>query len=161
MNAFLRIFGSGPLGVLLTIASLAVAASVRSRYPAGALALPAALRWFVLCAGCSATLAGIVWSFRSLPVSERGRGLYTGGAYRLVRHPLYASLITLAAPAAAVFLDHWAMLLWLPVLHLAWHVVIPIEERLMVDHFGDEYRDYARRTGRFVPRWQGWGGSRH
>ena len=26
------------------------------------------------------------------------------------------------------------------------------EEKLMIDQFGDEYRDYMKRTGRFLPR---------
>ena len=29
------------------------------------------------------------------------------------------------------------------------------EEEVMVDRFGDEYREYARRTGRFLPRLRG------
>lgn len=74
------------------------------------------------------------------------------GAHGLVRHPLYASFITLGAPAVAVFLDHWVFLLRVGVVHLAWRLVIPFGKRLVVARFGDEYRDYASRTGRFVPR---------
>jgi protein-S-isoprenylcysteine O-methyltransferase Ste14 len=29
---------------------------------------------------------------------------------------------------------------------------VPREERMMLEHFGDEYRDYVRRTGRIFPR---------
>lgn len=152
MNAFLRIFGSGPLGVLLTIGSIGIAFIVRGRYPSDALGLPAPLRYVVLACAGLATVAGVVWSFRSLPVAQRGRGLCVQGAYRWVRHPLYASFITLGAPGLALFLDHWAFLLWGGVLHILWHLVIPLEEHLMLAHFGDEYRAYAQRTGRFVPR---------
>lgn len=28
---------------------------------------------------------------------------------------------------------------------------VPEEERMMIDHFGDEYRAYMKRTGRVVP----------
>jgi len=72
----------------------------------------------------------------------------------LVRHPLYASFITLGAPGLALFLNHVVFLLWLPVLHVIWHLAIPLEERLMVARFGDEYRAYASRTGRFIPRFR-------
>jgi protein-S-isoprenylcysteine O-methyltransferase Ste14 len=34
----------------------------------------------------------------------------------------------------------WAFLLWLIALHIMWHLVIPIKERLMVAQFGDDYR---------------------
>ena len=68
------------------------------------------------------------------------------------RHPLYASFITLGATGLALFFNHWAFLLWLVALHVIWHLVIPLEERLMLAQFGDEYRAYAQRTGRFIPR---------
>jgi protein-S-isoprenylcysteine O-methyltransferase Ste14 len=152
MHAFLRIFGAGPLGVLLTIGSIGSAFIIRGHYPSDALGLPAPFRYVVLvCAGV-ATVAGVVWSFRSLPVARRGRGLCMQGAYRWVRHPLYASFITLGAPGLAIFLDHWVFLLWVGVLHILWHLVIPIEERLMLARFEEEYRAYAQRTGRFFPR---------
>jgi len=152
MNAFLRVFGAGPLGVLLSIGSVVLAFIVRDSDPAGTLGLPAPLRQVVLAVAGLATVAGIVWSFRSLPVAQRGRGLCVQGAYRWVRHPLYASFITLGAPGLALFLDHWVFLLWVGALHLLWHLVIPFEERLLLARFGEEYRAYTRRTGRFVPR---------
>ena len=152
MNTFLRVFGAGPLGVLLTVGSVGLALALRARYPSGALGLPAPLRYTVLAFSALATIAGIRWSFRSLPVAQRGRGLCVQGAYRWVRHPLYASLITLGAPGLALFLDHWVFLLWLVALHVIWHLAIPLEERLMLAQFGSEYRAYAQRTGRFIPR---------
>lgn len=152
MNAFLRIFGAGPLGVVLTVASIGVAVALSNRFPSGALGLPSPLRYALLGSAVLAALAGAVWSFRSLPVAQRGRGLCVQAAYRWVRHPLYASFITLGAPGLALFLNHVVFLVWLPVLHVIWHLVIPLEERLMVERFGDEYRTYAARTGRFVPR---------
>jgi len=144
MNSYLRIFGAGPLGVLLTAGSVGLTLALRARYPSGALTLPATLRYAVLAFSALATIAGVRWSFRSLPVAQRGRVLCVQGAYHWVRHPLYASFITLGAPGLALFLDHWAFLLW--------HLVIPLEERLMLAQFGDEYRTYAQRTGRFIPR---------
>jgi protein-S-isoprenylcysteine O-methyltransferase Ste14 len=155
MNSFVRVFGAGPLGVLLTIGLLAAALWCQEHYPAGTLGLSPVVRYIVLIVAGAGTLAGVVWSFRSLPVSQRGRGLCTQGAYCWVRHPLYASFITVGAPGFAVFLNHWIGLLWVVALHLLWHFVIALEEKEMVAQFGDEYVAYAKRTGRFVPRlWQ-------
>ena len=28
------------------------------------------------------------------------------------------------------------------------------EEQMMIEHFGDAYRDYVQRTGAYLPRWQ-------
>jgi len=32
---------------------------------------------------------------------------------------------------------------------------VPQEEQMMLEQFGDEYREYMRRTGRFLPKWRG------
>ncbi len=152
MNTYLRIFGAGPLGVLLTVGSVGLALALRSQYPSGALGLAPSLRYAVLACSALATISGVRWSFQSLPVVQRGRDLCVQGAYRWVRHPLYASFITLGSPGLALFLDHRVFLLWLIALHVIWHLVIPLEERRMLAQFGDEYRAYAHRTGRFIPR---------
>jgi protein-S-isoprenylcysteine O-methyltransferase Ste14 len=34
---------------------------------------------------------------------------------------------------------------------------MPREEQMMIDHFGDEYRQYMRTTGRLLPRGPGYG----
>ncbi len=129
-----------------------VAGWVRSRVPSGALGIPAPVRWAILVVAVLATIAGVVWSTRSLPVSQRGRGLCVAGAFRWVRHPLYASFLSLAVPGVALFLDHWVFLAWVVALHALWQVVVLPEEALMRREFGDAYVAYARRTGRFVPR---------
>ncbi len=125
MNTYLRIFGAGPLGVLLTVGSVGLALALRSQYPSGALGLAPSLRYAVLACSALATISGVRWSFQSLPVVQRGRDLCVQGAYRWVRHPLYASFITLGSPGLALFLDHRVFLLWLIALHVIWHLVIP------------------------------------
>ena len=35
---------------------------------------------------------------------------------------------------------------------LVWRV--PKEEQMMIEAFGDEYKAYMQRTGRFLPRWR-------
>lgn len=152
MNKFFRIFGSGPLGVLLTLGLVGLAWWLQGHYPSGTLGLSPFVRYPILILACVGNLAGAAWSFLSLPVSQRGRGLCTLGAYRWVRHPLYASFLSVGAPGYAVFLNHWIGLFWLVALHLLWHLVIAYEEKGMITQFGEEYLAYAKRTGRFVPR---------
>jgi protein-S-isoprenylcysteine O-methyltransferase Ste14 len=38
----------------------------------------------------------------------------------------------------------------LSILGLLWRV--PKEEQMMIETFGDEYKDYMKRTGRFFPK---------
>jgi len=70
-------------------------------------------------------------------------------AYRYVRHPLYVGwmLFFWATPTMTV-----AHLLFAVLTTAYMLVAIPIEERDLVDHFGDPYRQYRRQVGALVPR---------
>ena len=74
----------------------------------------------------------------------------TKGAYRISRHPMYFSgflmFISIAISCASwiVFL---CGALWLVI----WQIVVPTEERLLIEKYGDAYRDYVTR----IPRWIG------
>lgn len=77
--------------------------------------------------------------------------LVTHGPYRWIRHPLYSfgSLFVLGANVAtANGLLLGGAILFSPLLAAR----TGREEERLIAHFGDDYRDYARRTGRFVPR---------
>lgn len=90
------------------------------------------------------------WS-PSLQLRE-GHELVTGGVYRSVRHPMYASM-WLWGVAQALLLQNWiagwaSLVLFLPLYLLR----VPRKERMMLDEFGEGYRAYMNRTGRVVPR---------
>ncbi len=97
------------------------------------------------------TLFIIVWSVRSLPTADRGNKLCTSGAFRYVRHPLYAAFLSVFNFGLAVYLSNFIFIIWAVLLHPIWHYIIKYEERLMVDIFGDEYVVYQKKTGRFFP----------
>lgn len=94
------------------------------------------------------------WS-PSLQLREEHQ-LVTEGVYRSIRHPMYASqwLWSVAQP---LLLQNWiagwaGLLLFLPLYVLR----VSREEQMMLEQFGDEYRAYMNRTGRVVPRIEGW-----
>jgi protein-S-isoprenylcysteine O-methyltransferase Ste14 len=83
---------------------------------------------------------------------RRGHQLVTGGVYRYVRHPMYASE-WLWGVAQTLLLQNWVagwagLALFTPL----YVVRVSREERMMLDRFGEEYRAYINRTGRVVPR---------
>jgi protein-S-isoprenylcysteine O-methyltransferase Ste14 len=85
--------------------------------------------------------------------------LVTSGPYRYVRHPVYASFTAIAAGTSLVFRSY--LLVGVAVGWVAasmWWVAA--EEKLLASPqgFGDDYRAYARRTGRFLPRLRHAGG---
>ena len=90
------------------------------------------------------------WSV-TLEIDAKHR-LVTRGVYRLLRHPMYTSFFV-SGLGQALLLANWiagpAALVAVAVLVL---VRLPNEEAMMIEAFGDEYRDYMRRTGGVVPR---------
>lgn len=78
--------------------------------------------------------------------------LVTHGVYRTIRHPMYSSFL-LFGLAQALLLPNWiagpAALVAVLVMCI---IRLPHEEAMMLEHFGDEYREYSRRTGRLLPR---------
>lgn len=89
------------------------------------------------------------WSV-SLDLRER-HTLVTTGIYAMVRHPMYAGF-WLMALAQALLLPNWvagpAGLVGFGILFFG---RVRREEEMMITAFGDEYRDYMRRTARVVP----------
>lgn len=74
------------------------------------------------------------------------------GPYRVIRHPGYAGAI-IAMVGAGVALRNWlSLLLMLVVPPLVFAVRIRVEETALVAALGEEYQEYARRTGGMVPR---------
>lgn len=93
---------------------------------------------------------GLNWS-ATLEMRE-GHTLVTEGVYRSIRHPMYAAIL-LFDVAQGLMLANW-LAGWsaLAVFLLLYAIRAPREERMMMDSFGDAYRDYTKRTGRLFPR---------
>jgi protein-S-isoprenylcysteine O-methyltransferase Ste14 len=76
--------------------------------------------------------------------------LVESGPYRYVRHPLYSATV-LAFMGIGTVLGNWASLAAgaLPATALVRR--IGVEEKMMLEHFGDSYRAYQRKTDRLIP----------
>lgn len=125
--------------------------------PWSKLPLPRAVRWSG--AGLSVLIIGLIaWVFISLGENlSRTAGyraharLVTRGPYRWVRHPLY-SIAGLGWLGMGLMIASWPVLLGVLALPPLLSLRAEREEAALVERFGDEYRDYMRRTGRFFPR---------
>ena len=114
--------------------------------PLGALAMAAGLWLFWR----SHVDLGENWSV-TLEIDAQHR-LVTRGVYRFVRHPMYTSFFV-SGIGQALLLANWiAGPAALVAVALLVGVRVPNEEAMMISVFGDEYRDYMRRTGGVVPR---------
>ncbi|MFO7320542.1 MAG: isoprenylcysteine carboxylmethyltransferase family protein [Chloroflexota bacterium] len=83
---------------------------------------------------------------------EEGKGrLVTSGIYNYIRHPQYTGFLLITFG----MLLEWAtlpMLIMWPLLLTLYYRLARKEEAMMVEEFGQAYRDYQHRTGMFLPR---------
>jgi protein-S-isoprenylcysteine O-methyltransferase Ste14 len=78
--------------------------------------------------------------------------LCTKGIYAYLRHPLYASWITLIVPGI-VLIRGSVLGLTVPLfMYLIFRVLIPAEERYLLNQFGDEYIAYKSKVGAVFPK---------
>lgn len=93
---------------------------------------------------------GLNWS-ASLEIREN-HSLVDTGVYRYIRHPMYASFL-LWGIAQALLLHNWIYGLFNIISFLPMYIMrVPQEEQMMLDTFGEQYRDYMSRTGRLIPK---------
>jgi protein-S-isoprenylcysteine O-methyltransferase Ste14 len=85
--------------------------------------------------------------------AENSRGsLVTSGLYAYIRHPLYVASFLIGLGLCLILGDGIVLLAYL-ILFIAIHgLVIQGEERWMAGHWGEDYRRYAARVPRFLPR---------
>ncbi len=93
---------------------------------------------------------GLNWS-PTLEVREKHE-LITRGIYRVIRHPMYASqwIVAIAQP---LLLQNWLvgfanLIVFVPFYFLR----VNSEEKMMQETFGDEYREYMKKTGAVFPK---------
>lgn len=119
--------------------------------------LPAWLRW----TGVAVYAIGVgllTWTLRALGtnltdtvVTRRAHTLIIHGPYRWVRHPFYDAIAFLIL-AIALMAANWFVLVAGAVVFALLAVRTQTEEAKLLARFGEEYRAYRQRTGRFVPK---------
>jgi protein-S-isoprenylcysteine O-methyltransferase Ste14 len=122
------------------------------------LSFPVWLRWtgigialigFVLLQWAQVTF-GISWS--DTPRMMRDQTLITDGPYRFIRHPIYTAFILILGSTLLISSNRLIGLCWIGMTVLEVASRIGFEEALMIEYFGEQYREYMKRTGRLLPR---------
>lgn len=126
-----------------------------------------ALAWYQLISWAFLIIASFLvlhglWLLRQIGSRDSGREdaslfefektgrLVTIGAYRYIRHPLYSSLLFLAWGIFFKFPD-WVGGVVAIIASLCLFATALKEERENSRFFGDEYREYQRKTRMFIP----------
>jgi protein-S-isoprenylcysteine O-methyltransferase Ste14 len=114
--------------------------------------LPLKLGTFWFFAGLPFCLLGLVMallfsiSFATAPLGEP----INKGVYAISRHPGYFAVF-LGCVGIGIACASWVFLLFALVWIVSWHFGVLEEERVLLERYGDAYREYMNRT----PRWIG------
>jgi protein-S-isoprenylcysteine O-methyltransferase Ste14 len=145
-----------PLGIAMMLGVIAFVVSPASM-AWSSVPLPAWMRWTGVAIGA---IAGVLltWTSSSLGenltdtvVTRRKHTLVTTGPYAWVRHPFYTSA-AVAIVANSLVTANWFVFITGCLTFALLVIRCRTEEENLIARFGDAYRAYARRTGRFVPR---------
>lgn len=74
------------------------------------------------------------------------------GPYRWVRHPMYTAFYLLHLAAFLLTANWFIGVTWIAGLTVIIVLRVDREEKMMLEMFGDRYRAYMSRTGRFLPK---------
>jgi len=146
------------LAMLCGISLIGIALASPSWMAWSCLPLPLWLRWCGVVLGAIAALL-LRWVHHTLGRNfspqvriRQQHALCTSGPYGRVRHPMYAILFMLSI-SWLIGLANWLLgLFWLTIQTIIIATRIRKEEAVLIEHFGDEYRAYMLKTGRFLPR---------
>ena len=119
--------------------------------------MPSWLRWLGVI-GAMFSLLLVAWIHRTLGrqysaelAIQKDHALVTSGPYARTRHPMYTALnmfsFSLALMTSNILVLFFAILVIVP---FPW--IARMEEKMLLETFGEDYREYMRKTGRFFPR---------
>jgi protein-S-isoprenylcysteine O-methyltransferase Ste14 len=122
-----------------------------------AIPFPSWLRWL----GAALSLFSLgVWAWTQITLDTQWSAqlqlrqehhLITSGPYARVRHPLYSAMQGWAT-GLALLTANWVFVVFAALTLIGLFARAPREEQMMLEQFGDEYREYMIKTGRFWPK---------
>jgi protein-S-isoprenylcysteine O-methyltransferase Ste14 len=116
-----------------------------------------ALRWIGVAAfACS--VAWLIWMFHTLGrnltdtvVTRKDAHFVEHGPYRFVRNPMYTGVLMVSL-SLGLALGTWLLPLGGSAVFTLFALRTRTEEKFLIERFGDQYRDYMERVGRFFPK---------
>ena len=141
-----------PLLIAIRLAGVALIAAVVTAAPPP----PGPLQWVGVVLFIAAA-AWLIWMFVSLGrnltntvVTRRNATFVTHGPYKYVRHPMYSGLLV-GGLSLALVLGSWLLALVTITTFTLLAIRTRTEERYLIERFGDVYRVYIKKVGRFLP----------
>ena len=106
--------------------------------------------------GCA--VAWLLWMFHTLGrnltdtvVTRRNATFVDRGPYRFVRNPMYTGVLMVGL-SLGLALGTWLVPVSAGLMFTLLALRTKTEEKYLIERFGDQYRTYMARVGRFLPR---------
>ena len=123
------------------------------------LGMPILLRWIGVGVG-ALSIVFLAWVHRTLGknwnvpgVVQERQALVTNGPYKWIRHPMYTAFVFIAL-AYWLISTNW----FIALIGLGYCIIVvtkvSVEEDALIEKFGEAYRNYTKRTRRFLPRFR-------
>lgn len=116
--------------------------------------------WIIRVAGLVFVVAGIALAASALGIFRKAKTtvvpfetpstLVTSGPYRFTRNPMYVSLTLIYLGVAGTRNEIWPVVLLPLLLVYINFLVIPVEEKNLRGVFGDAYKEYGAKVGRWL-----------
>ena len=116
-----------------------------------ALVLYGGMTWLELQYWRHLSIATLIGVPELLPTEQRKGRLLQDGIYRVVRHPRYLSA-GIGLIANALLINYVGLYILILLAFPAGYPLLALEERELIDRFGEAYREYQREVPRLIPR---------
>lgn len=90
-----------------------------------------------------------IGNFNIIPEPLENGVLRVNGPYKVIRHPMYSSIILFALPALINHFTYWRLLIMILLL-VSLYFKLTYEENRLIESF-NHYKEYMKRTNRIIP----------
>lgn len=94
---------------------------------------------------------GIVIRIWATGYIHKNKEVTTAGPYKFLRHPLYLGNFTKGLGVALFVNAYPLVVLYIPVFFCTYYKKMKLEERYLMDKFGEQYENYQNNTPLFIP----------
>jgi len=152
MTKIKKLFGSGPRCVLVGVLFLTAVYSAELYLNLPKMPISDFTSELIFGISIILTCVALLWALISLPINKRGKELVTHGAFKYVRHPLYASFLDFFVFGLAFYFKSYSLIFAGFILFFICGKLVEKEEKFVVTLFGEKYEEYRKHTKKFIPK---------
>ena len=146
--------------VLLVCIWLGIYVSINITFVARSFSIPWH-RTLLFAIGIFLMLAGVAFRWYSIRILGKyftrqvaiqpGQTVVENGPYRLIRHPSYSGALITIFGLGLAFTNWLSLIVVMVITFIGYSYRVSVEEKTLVNALGEPYRQYMKRTKRFIP----------